>query len=170
MKRIIFTLLVALGLQTQAQVNICDSVTYTTTSTINYPFIVSGSVSGFSNMIDSISWNWTVCNTSACYTDAGGNAHFSQVSTTDTLKVCYDVVMTNLNGMAYTCTGCDSLIYNPNTYQWEVLPRLAQPTLVKEIRFNTDNNNKIYDLLGKKLSSIPKGKMYIRNNRLCISK
>jgi len=170
MKRLIFILLVALGLQTQAQVNICDSVTYTTTSTINYPFIVSGDVSGFSNMIDSVSWNWTVCNASACYADAGGNAHFGQVSTTDTLKVCYDVVITSLNGMTYTCAGCDSLIYNPNTYQWELLPRVAQPTAIKEMQFNTNSTGKIYDLLGRELNSIPKGKMYIRDNRLCISK
>ena len=170
MKRIFFILLVALGLQTQAQINICDSVTYTTTSTINYPFIVSGNVSGFSNMIDSISWNWTVCNTTACYTDAGGSAHFSQVSTTDTLKVCYDVVMTNLNGMTYTCTGCDSLIYNHNTYEWEIMRRVAQPVSINEIRYNSINNGKIYDLMGKELNYIPKGKMYIRDNRLCVGK
>ena len=43
-------------------------------------------------------------------------------------------------------------------------------TTNKEITLNTINSNKIYDLLGKELSSIPRGKVYIRNNRLCISK
>ena len=46
----------------------------------------------------------------------------------------------------------------------------SQVTAVKEIKFNTNSDGKIYDLLGKELSSIPVGKMYIKNNRLYISK
>ena len=166
MKKIILTLLVLLGLQTQAQVMYCDSISYTTSSTINYPLILSGS----SSMVPGIvTWNWTVCNTTACYTDAGGNAHFGQVLTTDTLKVCYDATI-DINGFVYVCTNCDSLIYNPNSYQWEILPRVTQPTTIKEVQLGTHNTGKIYDLLGKELNSTPKGKMYIRDNRLYISK
>ena len=166
MKKILFIILVALGLQTQAQVMYCDSISYTTSSTINYPLILSGS----SSMVPGIvTWNWTVCNTTACYTDAGGNAYFGQVLTTDTLKVCYDATI-DINGFMYACTSCDSLVYNPNTYQWEIMQRVAQPTAIKEVQLGTHSTGKIYDLLGKELSSIPKGKMYIRNNRLYISK
>ena len=166
MKRIIFILLVALGLQTQAQVMYCDSISYTTSSTINYPLVLSGS----SSMVPGVvTWNWTVCNTTACYTDAGGNAHFGQVSTTDTLKVCYDATI-DINGFTYTCTNCDSLVYNPNSYQWEIMQRVTQPTAIKEVQLSTNSTGKIYDLLGRELSSPPVGKMYIRNNRLCISK
>ena len=166
MKRLIFILLVALGLQTQAQVMYCDSISYTTSSTINYPLILSGSSS---NVPGTVTWDWTVCNTTACYTDAGGNAYFSQVSIVDTLKVCYDATI-DINGFTYTCTNCDSLVYNPNSYQWEIMQRVTQPTAIKEITLNTINSNKIYDLLGRELSSPPVGKMYIRNNRLYISK
>ena len=166
MKRLIFILLVALGLQTQAQIMYCDSLSYTTSSTINYPLILSGSSS---NIPGTVTWNWTVCNTTACYTDAGGNAHFGQVLTTDTLKVCYDATI-DINGFVYVCTNCDSLIYNPNSYQWEILPRVTQPTAIKEMQLSTHSTGKIYDLLGKELNSIPKGKMYIRDSRLYISK
>ena len=166
MKRLIFILLVALGLQTQAQVMYCDSISYTTASTINFPLILSGS----SSMVPGIvTWDWTVCNTTACYTDAGGNAHFGQVSTTDTLKVCYNAVI-DINGFTYGCTSCDSLIYNPNSYQWEILPRITQPTAIKEVQLSANSTGKIYDLLGRELNSIPKGKMYIRDNRLYIRK
>ena len=166
MKKILFIILVALGLQTQAQVMYCDSISYTTSSTINYPLILSGS----SSMVPGIvTWNWTVCNTSMCYADAGGNAYFGQVSTTDTLKVCYDATI-DINGFTYVCTSCDSLVYNFNSYQWELLPRVTQPTAIKEVQLSTNSTGKIYDLLGRKLNSIPKGKMYIRDNRLCISK
>ena len=155
-----------LGLQTQAQVMYCDSISYTTASTINYPLIVSGSIP---NIPGTVTWNWSVCDANICYSGSGPNASFGQVSTTDTLKVCYDVTI-DINGFTYVCTNCDTLIYNPNSYQWEVLPRVTQPTATNEIKLNTTTNSKIYDLLGRELNSVPIGKMYIRNNRLCISK
>ena len=167
MKKLIISLLVLLGLQTQtqAQINFCDSISYTTTSTINYPFIVTG----VANIPGTVSWNWQVCNSTLCYSGSGPNASFGQVSLTDTLKVCYDVLI-DISGFTYVCSNCDTLVYNPNSYQWELLPRITQPTAIKEITLNTINNNKIYDLLGRELSSIPVGKMYIRNSRLYISK
>ena len=122
MKKLIFILLVALGLQTQAQVMYCDSISYTTTSTINYPLIVSGLCTA--NIPGTVTWNWTVCNANLCYTGSGPNASFGQVSLGDTLKVCYDVTI-DINGFTYVCSGCDSLVYNPNTYQWEKI--ISQP-------------------------------------------
>ena len=166
MKRLIFILLVALGLQTQAQIMYCDSISYTTSSTINYPLIVSGSIP---NVPGTVTWNWSVCDANICYSGSGPNASFGQVSTTDTLKVCYDVTI-DISGFTYICTSCDTLVYNQNSYQWEVLSRVTQPTAINEIKLNTTTNSKIYDLLCRELSSVPIGKMYIRNNRLCISK
>ena len=163
MKRLIFILLVALGLQTQAQVMYCDSISYTASSTINYPLILSGSIP---NIPGTVTWSWQVCDANLCYGGSGPNASFGQVSLGDTLKVCYDVFI-DINGFTYMCSNCDTLVYNPNSYQWEIA---SPPTEINEIRLNTINNGKIYDLLGRELSSIPTGKMYIRNNRLCISK
>ena len=47
---------------------------------------------------------------------------------------------------------------------------MGQPTAIKEIKFSTNRDGKIYDLLGRELSSVPTGKMYIRNSRLYITK
>ena len=163
MKKIFLILLVLLGLKTQAQVMYCDSISYATSSTINFPFVVSGSIPSIPG---TVTWNWQVCNATLCYSGSGPNASFGQVSLTDTLKVCYDVLI-DINGFTYVCTGCDTLVYNPNSYQWEVA---SPPTVVREVELTTISNNKIYDLLGRELSSIPIGKMYIRNNRLCIGK
>ena len=165
MKKIILILLVLLGLQTQAQVNYCDSISYQTSSTINYPFGVTGL--GTANVPGTVSWVWTVCNSTMCYSATGTNASFWQVSLTDTLKVCYDVYI-DINGMTYTCTRCDTLIYNPNTYQW--VAKVSNPTSITNPPLTTVIDNKIYDLLGRELTSIPIGKMYIRNKRLCICK
>ena len=164
MKRIIFILLVALGLQTQAQVMYCDSLSYGTSSTINYPLGLHGQTS---NIPGTVTWSWTVCDANLCYSDSGVDAYFGQVSTTDTLKVCYDAIIT-ISGFGYVCTGCDTLVYNQNTYQWEV--KMSQPTAIKEVQLSTYSTGKIYDLLGRELEYIPMGEMYIRNQKLYITK
>ena len=163
MKKVILVLLVLLGLQTQAQVMYCDSVSYTTSSTINYPLVVSGSIP---NVPGVVAWSWQVCNANLCYSGSGPNASFGQVYLTDTLKVCYYVTI-SINGFTYVCEDCDTLVYNPNSYQWEI--QQANPVSIKEIEFNLTSDGKIYDLLGRELKSIPRNKMYIRNKRLCVS-
>ena len=165
MKKIILILSILLGLQTQAQIVPCDSLSYATSSTINYPFGVTGL--GTANIPGTVSWVWTVCNSTMCYSATGTNASFWQVSLTDTLKVCYDVYI-DINGMTYTCSRCDTLVYDPNSYQW--VAKVSNPTSITNVPLNVINDNKIYDLLGRELSSIPIGKMYIRNKRLCICK
>ena len=162
-KKILFILLIGFGFQTQAQVMYCDSISYTTTSTINYPFVVSGSIPNIP--AGTVTWNWSVCNANLCYSASGPNASFGQVSLTDTLKVCYDVLI-DINGFTYVCSGCDSLVYNPNSYQWEKIT--AQPLAVMELKLDDINNNKMYDLLGREIFEIPIGEMYIKNNRKCI--
>ena len=158
MKKLLLALLVLLGLQTKAQINFCDSISYTTTSTINYPFIVTG----VANIPGTVSWNWTVCNSTLCYSSSGVNASFGQVSLTDTLKVCYDVII-DINGVTYACSKCDSLVYNPNSYQWE--PMSTQPLGIAELELNTIDDGKIYDLLGKEIFEVPKGTIYIKNRK-----
>ena len=154
-------MLAALGIQTQAQVMYCDSISYTTASTINYPLVVSGSIP---NIPGTVTWSWSVCDANMCYSGSGINASFGQVSLTDTLKVCYDATI-DINGFTYVCSGCDSLVYNPNTYQWEKI--IAQPLTVMELQPNV-SDNKIYNILGREMLFIPVGKMYIKNNKKCI--
>ena len=158
MKKILLALLVLLGLQTKAQINFCDSISYTTASTLNYPLIVSG----VTNIPGTVSWNWTVCNSNLCYSSSGANASFGQVSLTDTLKVCYDETI-DINGMTYACSGCDSLVYNPNSYQWE--PMSAQPVGIAELELNTTDDGKMYDLLGREIFEVPIGSVYIKNRK-----
>ena len=168
MKKIILTLLVLLGLQTQAQINYCDSISYTTLP--QQTLTVMGDGSALSNVSDSIIWNWTVCNSSLCYLGSGVMATFQNILPTDTVKVCYDAyVYFPILNSAYICTHCDSLVYDGNSYSW-VLLNMGNPTAIKEVKFSIVNNNKIYDLLGRELDHAPVGKMYIRNNKLYITK
>ena len=158
MKKILFILLVALEFQTQAQVMYCDSISYTTSSTINFPFGVSGSIPSIPG---TVTWNWSVCNANLCYSGSGPNAGFGQVSLTDTLKVCYDVLI-DINGFTYVCSSCDTLIYNPNSYQWELM--IAQPVGIKEL-IGGQMGGQMYDLLGREIFEAPKGTIYIKNRK-----
>ena len=160
MKKILFILLIALGFQTQAQVIYCDSISYTTSSTINYPFGVTGL--GTANIPGTVTWTWTVCNSTMCYSGSGPNTGFGQVSLTDTLKVCYDVLI-DINGFTYVCSNCDTLVYNFNSYQWEKVT--AQPLTVMEIKPNAVDDNKMYDLLGREIFEVPIGAVYIKNRK-----
>ena len=159
MKKLLLALLVLLGLQTKAQINYCDSISYTTSSTINYPFIVSGSIPSIPG---TVTWNWSVCNANLCYSGSGPNASFGQVSLTDTLKVCYDVLI-DINGFTYACTNCDTLVYNPNSYQWEAMS--AQPVGIAELELKTISDDRMYDLLGRELFEVSKGTIYIKNRK-----
>ena len=109
-------------------------------------------------------WTWTVCNSSLCYSSSGQWAYFPQVSPTDTLKVCYDVII-DINGMTYACFGCDTLVYNPNSYQWEATSAQPLSFAELELELNTPNDGKTYDLLGRELLEIPKGTIYIKNRK-----
>ena len=160
MKKLLLVLLVLFGLQTKAQINYCDSISYTTSSTLNYPF----GVAGVANIPGITTWTWTVCNSSMCYSSSGQWAYFPQVSPTDTLKVCYDVII-DINGMTYACFGCDTLVYNPNSYQWEITSAQPLSFAELELELNTPNNGKIYDLLGRELFEVPRGMIYIKNRK-----
>ena len=166
MKRLIFILLVSLGLQTQAQIIYCDSISYTTviSNTPGYPLILSGSLP---NIPGTVTWNWTVCSGNLCYPGSGINAIFQPFSVTDTLKVCYDVLI-DISGFVYTCTDCDTFVFNGSSW---ILLNMGNPMAIDD-RNKIDNqiDGQVYDLLGRKLEYTPTNKMYIRNGKIYMSK
>ena len=159
MKKLLTILLVLLGLQIQAQVSPCDSITYWTDQ--GQGLFVGLDTTGLTQT-DSIEVIWQVCNSNTCYSGFGVNAFFGQIITSDTIKVCYDVYLYTAN-MIEVCTHCDSLIFDG--FNW-VLFSIGNPTSVNELKSIWKNDGKIYDLLGRELKYIPKGVMYIRNNKL----
>jgi len=167
MKRILLALLVSLGLQTQAQINYCDSLSYSIVvdSTNWNTLTVTGNMNGLSlNMIDSMDWNFTACNALTCYISQGNNPYsFPAIVPTDTVKLCYDAFI-YFDTMTYICTYCDSLVYDFTTDTW-VLMSMGNPTSITELQLNTNNDNKMYDLLGREVIEGQIGVMYIRNNK-----
>ena len=166
MKRLIFILLVTLGLQTQAQVMYCDSLSYTTG--VSPILTTMGDASSLSNMADSVAWSWTVCNSMLCYSGYGDTATFQSILSTDTVKVCYDTYIYFM-GATYICADCDSLVYDANSYSW-VLLNVGNTTSIQEVNIYSKKCLKMFDLLGRELDRVPVGKMYIRSGKLYIGR
>ena len=163
MKKLLLILLVLFGLnQTQAQVSWCDSLSYTTVPGTQLLTLV-GNTSLSPNMVDSITWSWAVCDTNMCYSSVGDTAYFQMIQPTDTVKVCYDAYIYFM-GATYVCTQCDSMIYDGWSTSW-ILLNMGNPTGINELEFTWEDDGKIYDLLGRELTEVPVGTIYIRNNK-----
>ena len=138
----------------------CDSITYWTDQ--GQGLFVGLDTSGIIHNPDSMTVSWQVCNSDMCYVGDGINAYFGQIVTTDTIKVGYDVYIYE-NGVLEICSMEEWLIFDQNTYTWILLNMI--PTSINELTFNRINDNKIYNLLGKEVTNITIGQMYIRNNK-----
>ena len=170
MKRLLLVVLVMLGLNTtQAQQAApyfcCDSITYWTDQ--SQGFNIGLDTSNIVHNPDSIEVWWGICTNGMCYTGQGMYDYFPQIMTTDTVKVTYDVYIYE-NGVLEVCSIEEWIIFDQNSFSWVLLNML--PTSINELQFTWKDDGKIYDLLGKELKEIPVGKLYIRNQKLYITR
>ena len=166
MKKLLIALLVSLGLQTQAQLTVCDSLSYSI-----YPntiLTVTPSSGGLSGQVGAIDWNFTACNDVACYIAQGNNPFtFPLINMSDTVKLCYDAYVYALDSSVTVCSYCDSLVYNFNLFTWVILS--SNVVSVNEVLLRPVDS-KSYDIMGRELYYIPNGVMYIRNQKLHMKK
>ena len=166
MKKLILAVIVSLGLQTQAQQTVCDSLSYSIFP--NTILTVTPSSGGLSSQVGAIDWNFTACNDVACYPAQGNNPFsFPLINMTDTVKLCYDAFVYALDSTMTVCNYCDSVVYDFNLFEWVVLLRNT-PTSINELS-NKIADNKMYDLFGRELLEAPIGKMYIQNRKKYIN-
>ena len=137
----------------------CDSITYWTDQ--SQGFNIGLDTTGMVHNPDSIDVWWSVCTNGLCYAGDGMYDYFPQVTTSDTLKVGYDVMIYENGVLVEVCTMEEWLIFDGTN--WVVFNNT--PTSINEITFNKINDNKIYDLLGREATQIEIGQMYIRNNK-----
>jgi hypothetical protein len=137
----------------------CDSITYWTDQ--SQGFNIGLDTSGIVHNPDSIDVWWSVCTNGMCYAGDGMYDYFPQVTTSDTLKVGYDVYIYENGVLVEVCTMEDWLVFDGTN--WVLFNNT--PTSINEITFNKINDNKIYDLLGREVTEMNIGQMYIRNNK-----
>ena len=156
MKKLLLALLVLFGLQTKAQINYCDSISYTISTGNGADLILTGNVNipGASNII----YSWQACDANLCYSGSGQTSLFNQFLITDTIKVCLIASYCDTNG-CYNCyLPCDTVVWGNEWGQY-------QPLGIYELQYIELNNNKMYDLLGREIFEIPIGTMYIKNRK-----
>jgi len=127
---------------------LCDSLSYSISDTNVITLI------GFNNSSDSVNFMWSVCDDLVCYSANGDTAYFPLASVFDTVKVCYDI------SPQWTCNDCKYVALIQGS--WQVISII---THVNEIQVLPINSN-MYDLLGRELSHVPKGVIYIKNGKL----
>ena len=163
MKKLILILLVLFGLQSRAQVDWCDSLYYTTVPSPVFS-VVGNYTSGVDAIADTVSWAWTVCNSSLCFSEPGTYASFPLIQASDTIKVCYNAYIATIP--LISCTErCDSLVFDGSN--WVAFP--INTVGVTEVPLRIVDS-KSYDLMGRELYYIPSGVMYIRNQKLHMKK
>ena len=171
MKKLLLALLVLLGLQKQAQVSPCDSISYTITSSVNTNILqLDGVITGvcpvnFPCVVSD--WSWTVCDNALCFSGNGQTAYFQQFNTSDTLKVCLTTIIDYM-GATYSCMEqCDSLVFGPNGWMKMSMTGTGTSITEMDITFNYEfEDNRMFDVLGREYETyqdIPFGTIYIKN-------
>ena len=169
MKKVLFALLVSLGLQTQAQTQttICDSIiidmywdqeqlTVEPISDIYTPLYMH-------TFADNL-----ILGSDSCLQFSGSSCLHVVLNPglADTLTTC--VSYTNELDTSYCCF---KLAWDVDSLRWLRVDDTFTVSIesIEELTFNNIQNNKIYDLQGRELNKIPTGRMYIRNRKLYIN-
>jgi hypothetical protein len=159
MKKTLLLLLIILGLQTKAQVFICDSVDYSIQNTQQGTDLILNGSANIPGVVTS--WSWQACHSTLCFSASGQSVTFNQFVTTDTIKLCL-ITYLDINGITLTCNECDSLVWNNG---W-ILLHSGTPVSIYQIDGVDEAIKLIYDLFGrphKDDNSLPKGTLYIKN-------
>ena len=143
MKKTILILLVSLGLQTQAQINLCDSLTISGAQT---QFTIE--INGVNTFVDY--WVTTSSDSVVFQEDSMSIYHTVYNQLYDTLVTCitYD-----------TNTCCVTWIWDGTSWA-----KMMLVTSIEEVNKIKLINNKMYDLYGREILK-PKG-LYIQNNQI----
>ncbi len=173
MKRILLAVLVLIGLQTQAQ-TLCD-YTYTTGS--QYQLEIAIAITGNSlpvmAPIYAVTYGGqTMLGEDSCFSGPCTQIVMNYNPTTgmpyDTITTCISYTLTDSLGYVDTMSCCFNQVWDGQA--WMLMGNIGVPTAISELEIARLNDNIIYDLLGRELTKVPVGKIYIRNQKLYIIK
>jgi len=127
---------------------LCDSISY------NIGYGQELILMGVNSSSDSVNFQWGVCYNQICVSATGDTVVFDDVDIFDTVKVCLNI------SPQWVCEDCQDLVFTGGS--WQVVHITTHVNEIHQI----PHSDKIYDLLGRELKYIPKGTIYIRNNKL----
>ena len=172
MKKVLLALLVLLGLQTQAQITLCDSnMTYTAGSQyqLEIAFPVTGNSLPMMAPLYAVTYGGqTMLGEDSCFNAPCNHVVYNYNPTTgmpyDTITTCISYTVTDTMGYVDTMTCCFNQVWDGQA--WMRMTSIGVPTSILELEITRLNDNKIYDMLGRELTEILVGTMYIRNQKL----
>ena len=163
MRNIILALVLLFGLNLNAQVNWCDSISYSVLPNTNGVFsVMIETTSSLDSYCDTVDVYWGVCNANLCFSGFGAFASFPIIQLTDTVKVCYNAYIMDANWqMIQSCSDqCDTVVYNG--FEWVPFP-MSNTVGFEEILPNGQHKSVVYDLKGRVVNDVKKNTIYIRN-------
>ncbi len=180
MKKILWMLMVSLGLQLQAQsqqMTLCDYV-YTTGSQVQFEVAVPISGNGTYSMFplyvvtyggSSMPWNvgsQPMLAEDSCFQGPTQHMVFNYNASTgnpyDTLMTCVFYEHIDSIGNIDTLMCCDDWIWDGSAFWF----KLGSNTVgIEELEIDMLNDNTMYDLLGRELTEAPIDQMYIQNRK-----
>ena len=143
MKKTILILLVSLGLQTQAQINYCDSLTASGTQS---QFTIE--INGVNTFVD----YWVTTSSDSVVFQEDSMSMYQMIYNSQ-----YDTLTTCITHSANTC--CVTWVWNGTSWA-----RMMSTTSIEEVNTTKLINNKMYDLHGREILK-PKG-LYIQKNQI----
>ena len=166
MKKYILMLLILFGLNASAQVDWCDSISYSVIPNTNGVFsVMIETTDSLDNYCDTVDVAWAVCNLQLCFNGFGAFYSFPIIQTTDTVKVCYNAYIMNPPNPTISCYDvCEWIVYNGT--EWV---ELGSTVGINEVPLRPVDSRS-YDIMGRELFHIPSGVMYIRNQKLHMKK
>ena len=169
MRTILMVVLVAMGLQMQAQVQetLCD-YTYTvgTQDEFEIAIPITGNVTGSGLPEMSPLYAYTYVGEymmeDSCF--GGPCTHVVyNASLTDTVTTCIDYTLTDsLSGEMDTLNCCFDQVWDATTQFWV---RISGSVGIQELQAEHAGDDKFYDLMGRELPEAPIGQIYIQNRK-----
>ena len=159
MKKLII-ILALIGFNLNAQTNWCDSISYEVYHNPNLVFSVLGLTSdSLDNHADTVDFLWTVCNSNLCFSGNGLYASFPLILITDTVKVCYRAIASDVNWqIMFDCEVCNYVVHNGT--EWV---EMGNTVGLEEILSNGQKTNVTYDLKGRVVHDVKENTVYIKN-------
>ena len=171
MKKVLLALLVSLGLQTQAQITLCDSnMTYTIGSQYQLEIaipITGNSLPMMAPLYAVTYGGQTMMGEDSCFSNACTHIVYNYNPLTgmpyDTITTCISYTLTDTLGYVDTMSCCFNQVWDGQA--WMRMANMGTPTAILELEVTRLNDNIMYDMLGREITDAHIGTMYIRGGK-----
>jgi hypothetical protein len=161
-RSVLLSLLLLFGLNLNAQVNWCDSISYSVLPNTNSVFsVMIETTDSLDNYCDTVDVAWAVCNLQLCFNGFGAFYSFPIIQTTDTVKVCYNAYIMNPPSPTISCYDvCEWIVHNGTEWvEWN------NTVGVEELQMPEKNKHILHDMQGRVVTDIKKNTMYILDKK-----